>query len=240
MDLLCICAENKGYVLVGGKKPDVKTIAKVTGGTDADEIEKLLNELVENEVCSVDRRGVIYCRRIVKAEINRRNGRLAGPSKLRNLKQNQNSLGENSEPPIPESRVHKPESKEERTPALTGGECSMGNDDWPLDYELKFWTAWPAGSRKHSKKQVFAKLNRIRKQREATWEALMDGVSRYLASKPDPQYIPAPLVWLNGARWEADYQKSNGGIHEGHGRGGAQLGFSGISARLRAGAARTV
>lgn len=77
--------------------------------------------------------------------------------------------------------------------------------DWPENAGDQFWALWPAGPRKHSKKQVFAKLARISRAREATWDEVIRGLRAYIASKPDPQYIPAPMVWLNQQRWMADY-----------------------------------
>lgn len=79
-DLLCIAGSNKaeyGYVSLNGNKLDAAAIARMTNGT-VDEVDKLLAELGRNGVYSKDRRGVIYCRRMVRAEKSRSNGRLGG------------------------------------------------------------------------------------------------------------------------------------------------------------------
>lgn len=78
-------------------------------------------------------------------------------------------------------------------------------DDWPDDYQMQFWEQWPSHFRKHSRKQVFAKLARIKADRDVQWAALMGGLARYLGGDPEPQFIPAPLVWLNGQRWEVKH-----------------------------------
>lgn len=80
-------------------------------------------------------------------------------------------------------------------------------DDWPEDFGDQFWAAWPRHFRKAAKKDVFKKLARIRKSREATWAELFGGVTAYFASNPEYQWIPAPEVWLNKQRWQADYSR---------------------------------
>ena len=91
IDMLSIIYQNNGYLLLNGERIEPATLAKLTGGTPS-EVETLLAELESKGVFSRDRRGVIYCRRILKSEINRRNGRLAVSDKtLKNLR-NQNSL----------------------------------------------------------------------------------------------------------------------------------------------------
>jgi hypothetical protein len=100
MDMLCIAAQAKGMVEIGGNPLTDGMVAKAIGG-DPKEVAELISELEKNNVFSRDRRGCIYSRRMRKSEINRSNGALAGPKKLLNLKQNQKSLGEKSEPLIP-------------------------------------------------------------------------------------------------------------------------------------------
>jgi hypothetical protein len=74
-------------------------------------------------------------------------------------------------------------------------------DDWPVDYGEQFWVRYPPG-RKSGKKAVLAKLATIRKNREVTFARLMDGLSRYVESMPDPKYTKGPLVWLNQGCWD--------------------------------------
>lgn len=76
-------------------------------------------------------------------------------------------------------------------------------DDWPGDYEDQFWKLYPPG-RKGEKKAVMAKLAKLRKSEDVTWTALMDGLRRYVDTRPDPQFTPAPMVWLNKGRWDVE------------------------------------
>lgn len=95
IDLLALCASNKGrdygFVILNGRQPSAEEIARFVGGA-AEEVKCLLGELSNNGVFSVDKRGVIYSRRMVKTEKHRRNGRLGGNPKLLKPKENPDPL----------------------------------------------------------------------------------------------------------------------------------------------------
>jgi hypothetical protein len=76
-------------------------------------------------------------------------------------------------------------------------------DDWPEDYFDRFWKLYPPG-RKGERKAVMVKLAKIRRAGEVTFAKLMAGLSRYAATNPDPQFTPAPMVWLNKGRWDVE------------------------------------
>lgn len=76
-------------------------------------------------------------------------------------------------------------------------------DDWPEDYGDRFWKLYPPG-RKGEKQAVMAKLAKIRKSKLVTFAALMAGLQRYVDTNPDPQFTPAPMVWLNKGRWDVE------------------------------------
>lgn len=112
MELLAIATQNKGrdhgFILVGGRNLSVTDLARIAR-CDPKDVEPLLAELETNHVFNRDKRGVIYCRRLVRAEKNRRNGGLAVSDKtLKNLK-NQNSLDKHPEPNSAISEVDKVE-----------------------------------------------------------------------------------------------------------------------------------
>jgi hypothetical protein len=83
------------------------------------------------------------------------------------------------------------EKKETRASALV-------DDGWPNDYREQFWKLYP---HKIGKPDALAKLERIRK-RGVSWVSLMDGLRRYIASKPVDRPWCNPATWLNQARWE--------------------------------------
>ena len=90
IDLLCIAGSNKGrdygFVVLAGRLPSSADISR-TVGTSIEEVEMLLAELENNGVFSRDRRGAIYNRRMVRAEKNRKNGKLGGNPNLLKTKE---------------------------------------------------------------------------------------------------------------------------------------------------------
>ena len=72
------------------------------------------------------------------------------------------------------------------------------DDGWPSDFREQFWNVYP---HKIGKSDAIAKLERTRK-RGVSWDALMDGLRRYIASKPVDRPWCNPATWLNQARWE--------------------------------------
>jgi hypothetical protein len=103
-DLLCIAGSNKhehGFVSLNGRKLSNADIARMTNGTEP-EVENLLAELERNGVFSRDRRGIIYCRRMVRAEKSRSNGRQGGNPKLLKNKTEQKQVERAPNPHIPE------------------------------------------------------------------------------------------------------------------------------------------
>ena len=193
MDLLGIMADHGGYLRINGRNLEPAEVAKMTGGT-AGEVESLTAELERNGGFSRDRRRTIYCRRQVRAEKNRSNGRLGGEAKARKDNGNLSSPAQRS---LPLSPVPIP-STLEKSPDFTVV------DDWPEDFFDRFWQRYPPG-RKTEKKEVLAKLLRVRRDREVTFAKLMAGVDRFVATNPDPKFTKAPLVWLNKGCWDDEF-----------------------------------
>jgi len=63
--LLCFCAENGGYLLIGGKKPSVRELARLRG-RDPRKVSAQVKELETKGVFSRTEDGVIYNRRMVR------------------------------------------------------------------------------------------------------------------------------------------------------------------------------
>lgn len=75
----------------------------------------------------------------------------------------------------------------------------------------EFWKAFPGDpppkGRKTDKPKVFAVFRKIvtgqhRDGISAKAEEIIAGARRYAASRPDPEFVPMPRTWLNGARWQ--------------------------------------
>jgi hypothetical protein len=89
MELLSIAgrATPRGYVLINGRKPTEPELARATGAT-LQEVKTLLAELHRHGVYSMDRKGVIYSRRMIREEKKRaasaKGGKKGGPASLEN------------------------------------------------------------------------------------------------------------------------------------------------------------
>lgn len=69
MDMLCLmdAAKPRGHLKLGRQKVDAQTLATLTNGTPR-RVEKLLAELQKAGVFSVNSRGTIYSRKMVREE----------------------------------------------------------------------------------------------------------------------------------------------------------------------------
>lgn len=142
MRLLCIAAESTqvGFVLLNGQNPTDEDLSKVTGAT-LEEVVSLREELLKKGVASVDRRSVLYNRRMVNAEIKRSRsaagGKIGGPLSLEMQKGIHTTRGATRYPySKPEARSQSPESRvlyAERLCSELGIEFSpIGNmANWP-------------------------------------------------------------------------------------------------------------
>lgn len=208
-DLLCIAGLQKGrdygFVLLNGKKPEIADIAQMTNGVAA-EVEALLLELKNKGVCSTDRRGVIYCRRMVRAEKSRGNGRLGGNPNLMKNKENTNQVQ-----PRPKALIPEPEPEpivEAQTAQQRGGELDLS--DWPADYREQFWTLYP---RRLEKKAALSKLEAIKRGGRVTWQIFKAGLERYAAYSRgvEARFIKHPTTWLNRGCWDDEQDRPNSG-----------------------------
>lgn len=62
----------------------------------------------------------------------------------------------------------------------------------------RFWSLWPRSDAKKSARAAWAKAV----TRAGGDLPILEGVRRYLATNPDPRYVPYAATWLNGDRWE--------------------------------------
>lgn len=63
-------SEQIGYLVINGRPMTVFDIAKRVG-IRKDRAERLLKKLIDNDVCSVNEEGIVFCRRIVREEKQR-------------------------------------------------------------------------------------------------------------------------------------------------------------------------
>lgn len=71
------------------------------------------------------------------------------------------------------------------------------DDGWPENFKDQFWDAYP---NKVGKPKALAKLEGCRKRR-VEWTAIMQGLARYIESKPPDRAWLNPETFLNQERW---------------------------------------
>lgn len=125
MDLLAIAHEGEpyGYLTIGGKSIDDKTLARMTG-TTPQKVRKLLAELESHNVFSRNEKGIIYSRRMVRDErirnVRAAAGKLGGnPDLLDKLKVNQ------QDNPPEEERISR---KDKRNPTPSSSSSSSSSE----------------------------------------------------------------------------------------------------------------
>lgn len=76
--------------------------------------------------------------------------------------------------------------------------CALAVDDgWPADYREQFWAEYP---NKVGKPKALAKLDLARKH-GVKFADVMDGLDRYIASKPPDRAWLNPETFINQERW---------------------------------------
>lgn len=161
--MICLAGINRGpdhgFVLIAGRAPTPAEIARQIHSTEA-EVVALLAELESNKVFNRDRRKVIYCRRMVRAEKSRVNGRLSEGENERKSKADpsakpletiENKKQASTPEPEPEKKegrkkIDRPERWREvgddELPALRASRASAASripPDWkPSEADLQF------------------------------------------------------------------------------------------------------
>ena len=81
--------------------------------------------------------------------------------------------------------------------------CNGYSEEIEKNFEI-FWQAWPRSDRKANRDGTKRKLLwALKNNKGLTFEKIMEALEWWKNRWSDPQYIPAPTVWLNGRRWEA-------------------------------------
>lgn len=113
MRMLCVCAKSDGYLAVEGQKLGPAEMQTMTGWPLKD-VRAWWGELQRWGVFSVEGRGKVYSRRMVKEAIRYRNGKETGPKggnpSLRKDRENSDTLNGHPKGPSGRARNQKPES----------------------------------------------------------------------------------------------------------------------------------
>lgn len=79
--------------------------------------------------------------------------------------------------------------------------------EWPKDYRDLFWNEWPE---KRAKKPAIAALERAHAADKADFNDILEGIRRYIRTKPPDRDWMLPTTFLNQERWN-DEPSANAG-----------------------------
>lgn len=94
-----------------------------------------------------------------------------------------------------DNRIQNTDKKERNARAR---DALLPADDWPVDYQTRFWNFWP---NKVGKSPALKALALARKRR-CSFVAIMTGVADYVRDKPPDRPWLNPATFLNHNRWE--------------------------------------
>jgi hypothetical protein len=192
MRMLCICVKAGGYLTIAGEKLGPEDMAKLTGWS-VDDVRLWWDELKRWGVFSVEGRGKVYCRRMVRdakrSEIGRETGKLGGNPTLRKTTEN---------PPTLKGATNGGGKGRSGTRARINHEPSaISQPPKPPDggaFE-KWWEAYPRKVAKRAAEKAYrAALDRT------DAETLLGSLRQY-PWPSEERFIPHPATWLNGDRW---------------------------------------
>lgn len=71
--------------------------------------------------------------------------------------------------------------------------------DWPADYQVQFWKAYP---NKKAKAFAMKALDKVAFAGKTKWADLISGLDRYiLTDEVRRGFVKHPATWLNGGCW---------------------------------------
>lgn len=207
MRMLCVCAKADGYLVLAGKALGPADMVGLTGWPLKD-IRKWWDELKRWGVFSVEGRGKVYCRRMIKearkAQVARENGKNGGNPSLR--KDSEKSASDNRLPTegitdLP-GRSHIPEARDQKEELTllspTGDDAPKGK--YPELFE-RAWKSYPHVKGRSSKPKSLAAWNRLAK---AVQTLLPEACARYAKDGREPKLdagAPAMDRWLRDEKF---------------------------------------
>jgi hypothetical protein len=206
--------EPYGHLAVKGAAIPPEQLAKLVGGSLRD-VKMLLRELKDADVYSVDERGVIFSRRMVrdqeKRALARGNGRLGGNPKLIrrdndgvNPSHNVPQSGLDNRKPTPSSSSPSSSSSSEhplsvpqggrkrRAKGLSAGQAEV--------FEL-FWQEYPRKQNRGAAERAWANLDAGEDLVVAIVTAVRAQRGTAEWTREGGRFVPYPATWLNAKRW---------------------------------------
>lgn len=212
MRMLCVCSKADGYLTIAGEKLDADAMVVLTGWPPSD-VRAWWDELKRWRVFSIEGRGKVYCRRMVreakKAETARQNGQLGGNPNLGNHSGNRASVN-----PRPTQRPtkrptqrpgisQKPEARYIPPSPLEGG----ANAEDRRAFE-KALAAYPAAGRVATKPdEAWAEWLSAVAEADGDERRLVAAVETLAGSREaqlgDGKRVPSMQRFLREGRWKA-------------------------------------
>jgi hypothetical protein len=90
------------------------------------------------------------------------------------------------------------EKEREREKARAREATLLPSDDWPPDYETRFWKFWPNLVGKPAAMKALAAA----RKRHCSFVAIMTGIADYIRDRPPDRPWLNPATFLNQNRWE--------------------------------------
>jgi hypothetical protein len=211
VEMLCIAHEcvPYGHLTINGNAMSAPQIGRLVG-LSAKECTALLIELIECGVLSALEDGTYYSRRMVRDEATREKRANGGQDGAEHGQKGaehghkggrpKKETGDKKPPLEPPPSSSSSSSSSEKTPLAPEGEFWFS----------KFWDEWPGHFRKVARDQCLKKWKKkgCEPIAEQVVAAVVAAKSSDAWAKEGGAFIPAPLVWLNQARWEAPIKLS--------------------------------
>ena len=199
------CNEHRGVALRG--KVFYSTILDLS----EDELDRVLEHMIDVNLISVGDDGITITKWKERqfetdttdgtnAERQRRYRAKHRISDLnsRNGKRNGKRNGDKTSAKRPETETETETDKKESKKETRAQKGALLSDDWPSDYETRFWNSWP---NKVGKPAALKALTTARKRRYS-FVAIMTGIADYVHDKPPDRPWLNPATFLNQSRWE--------------------------------------
>ena len=190
IDMLCLMFEcdERGFLITAGTPWSDLEIAGAVGGDIQGNI-LLIQELLKLDIAKRDKRGAIFCARMVRDEASRRSN-VKRQKKFRKSFNDETSNASNNDEVTPLSHEEKP--PEGPPAALFDNKLHINSDfeAWYQEYPRKV-------AKGHALKAFKSAIKKV------DLAALLAATRRYRASCDgvEPQYIAHPATWLNAERW---------------------------------------
>jgi hypothetical protein len=204
-------AEPYGHLMVNGIVPTSKRLAGIVGASERD-VARLLLELDEAGVFSVNENGVIFSRRMVRDgnasqegrdAVAKRWGKKGGGEEPNGGGDDTGNTPPNRGPNTPPNSLEA-ESETERDTSLRSVSPARAARSTPSEPKgfNEFWAAYPAKVGKVAARKAFPRAVQVA---GGNPDEIVFGLKARLHLFPsDPQFIPNPATWLNQGRWEDD------------------------------------